>query len=137
MIVGIGLVLPGCSLFLVHGPPPGHEAMAAFECSESKVLPTLDALGAGWSLVGAVRAEDDQPSGDFFDYTLSREENIVASLGLVMILGASAWSGFDKVGDCRDAQAKLRSRLGQAVTPGPGAADGDADSVQWMVPGKR
>jgi hypothetical protein len=37
----------GCSYLLVNGPPSGHEGLDGFSCTESKVIPALDATVAG------------------------------------------------------------------------------------------
>jgi hypothetical protein len=36
--------LSGCSFAFVSGPPPRHEELPAFDCTESRVAPVLDTL---------------------------------------------------------------------------------------------
>lgn len=113
-IVGLALSSTGCSLVFVHGPPSGHESMPAFACTESTVLPVLDAVGTAGSLVAAATARDDDPDEDrgYLVPVLSAQQNVAANLGLAAALGVSAWVGFRRVAACREAQEALRARLG-------------------------
>src|ERR1051325_165807 len=43
----MALMLAGCSLGFVAGPPPEHPQLAAFTCTASKLAPSLDSVVGG------------------------------------------------------------------------------------------
>jgi hypothetical protein len=133
----VRLSLPGlliltstaCSLAFVKGPPDDHQEMEFFQCTESRVLPILDVVGAGTSIIGAATAEDDpglfEEDGQLF--ALSREANIAVNVVLGAAFSASALLGFKRVSACRAATEELRHRL----TVGPPQPTTDA---RWLIP---
>jgi len=113
----LALALPlvsasSCSLVFVHGPPSGYEQMDSFSCTESRVVPVLDIVGAGSSVIGAMTAEDEpglfEEGGSLF--AVDRETQIVGSLLFGAVLTASAIVGFRRVNHCRAAQEELVRR---------------------------
>ena len=58
----VGLMLTGCSLITVKGPPPFHQwerTRGLSDCTESYAMPLFDALvvpGLAWGLVTAANA---------------------------------------------------------------------------------
>ena len=105
LMMAVVAILPGCSLILVDGPPEGHEQVA-FDCTERPVLPVLDLATAGLSVAAATGAEDE-----FF----SKDQNTAINAGFALLLGVSAWTGFQRTSACRAAKADLRARLSEQV----------------------
>ncbi|WP_420617278.1 hypothetical protein [Candidatus Palauibacter sp.] len=106
-VVGSVLLLSGCSLAFVDGPPPGDGPLPRGTCSTSAVAPVLDASGAAmWGLTGglaladALNDEPDPPNSIF-----TNESGGVVSL---LIAGAYAYSavrGFQATSECRERQS--------------------------------
>jgi hypothetical protein len=117
---------PGCSFVLVHGPPAGHERLAAFSCTRSDVLPILDAIAAGTGLfVGAtLLGANTRDAGAW------AAPYVVVGAGFALeglLFGTSAVSGFVKTGHCRAALREQGARAAgagrdpaqRAAPPGP------------------
>jgi hypothetical protein len=111
------LATTGCSFAFVRGPPRGHEEMAEFTCTESKIIPNIDVAGAGLLvLAGAVflvaGAQDEDPDANGWNFISSEEVTRwgAVSLGLSVPIGASAFVGNRRVNDCRDAKRALQER---------------------------
>jgi len=95
----------GCGLVFTKGPPPGHEAMPYFECSENASGPTLDFIMAGLSAlaaVGAVRDVEHRGSGQLVGQSLA-----------AVVWAFSGKSGMDKVHACRAARAAAAAKREQ------------------------
>ena len=106
----------GCSLVLVHGPPAGHESLAAFSCTRNNVAPIVDAVFAGTGLfVGAtlMRAGSSEWTVPY------------AVVGAGMALEGLVWAGsaaygLHKTSRCREALRRLSERrAGAAPVPSP------------------
>ena len=81
----------GCSLAFVDGPPdfiPADQRVPPGSCSIERVLPVLDAVGAGAFLITALTSSD----GDAVRF------GAVIGGGL----GYSSYTGFRRVGRCRE-----------------------------------
>jgi hypothetical protein len=117
----IGVLLASsqaCSLAFVRGPPTGQEELTDFACTDNHLWPALDAIGVVGGLIGAATATDDDPANQpYFSWTFSKEENVAASLGIAVLLGASAGVGLRRVSACQDALSDLRARLGVPIAP--------------------
>ena len=91
-LLGVSLVLTsGCSLAFVDGPPdfiPANEPVPLESCTIERVLPILDAVGAGAFLLTALTSSDGNE----------------VRFGAVLsgALGFSSYTGFRKVGSCRE-----------------------------------
>jgi len=90
LLVGSLVFLSGCSLAFVDGPPdfiPADEPVPPGSCSIERVLPVLDAVGAGASLIVALTSSE----GDAVRF------GTVVSAGL----GFSSYTGFRRVNSCK------------------------------------
>jgi hypothetical protein len=111
LVVPLLGVLPaitgGCGLLLTHGPPEGHEQLDYFACTESSFGPALDAIWAGFTVLGVLIAasEDDESFG-------SPDAGALAAFYLpqAVVWGVSAGVGFNKTAKCRAAKRKLAER---------------------------
>ena len=109
-VLAIAVVLfavSGCGFLLVEGPPRViPENATSVRCTESKTLPTLDAVWAGINLVGAILAASNPDAYE--------DANTIFWVGTswTIFSGFSAKSGFDKAADCREAvdMVALRNR---------------------------
>ena len=54
--MGLALALGGCSFFLVKGPPNEY-VPATVQCTDSDVIPSIDAAGGVFAIAGAVGGE--------------------------------------------------------------------------------
>jgi hypothetical protein len=103
----------GCSFAFVKGPPRGHEEMAGFTCTESRAIPILETIWTSLFVVGGISALADKGEDQgWFEPT--PEQVAAVSFGISVPLGASAFVGFRRVNDCRDAKRALQERLGSA-----------------------
>jgi hypothetical protein len=96
----------GCSYLFVKGPPTGHENLPYFTCTESNLVPALDAIWAGLNGLGAARAA----SAEDGTYVNQDEAMLVGTMWLV-VSGLSSHSGFRKTKSCRTAVQQLTLRL--------------------------
>jgi hypothetical protein len=133
LVTMLPLVLGGCGLLFVEGPPVGHAELPTFTCTDSKVAPTLDVVWGGLLLLNAalVAADSDE------------YENSGAIIGVdiawAALSGVSAASGYKKVGECRAANLALAQRSAAArddVSSGEGHGSGGRqplapDGVEW------
>jgi hypothetical protein len=122
--------LPGCSFAFVHGPPPGHEQLTAFDCSTSNALPVLDALWAGLSAAETVAAATGSP-----EFKSPKTESFIYA-GEAAVAAASAVYGFRKTSECREAQALLMKRAASqpampAFAPAPRVPNAPAPIDPW------
>jgi len=105
-----GLVLTGggCSYVFVDGPPKNHAQLPYFECSSSKAWPVLDVVLAASLGVGA--------SATFVDHGSSSGDTSEAVIAAAeaALFAVSALTGYQRVGECREAKDQLIARLGSA-----------------------
>lgn len=93
------LAFAGCSFLTVNGPnmpPPGEP----IDCTESRVAPFVDITLGTLFLLGGLSAFIDSRSADGRPHA---GEAAAAILAVALVFGASAFVGFTRVGDCRDA----------------------------------
>jgi len=110
----------GCSFVLVHGPPAGHDQLAAFSCTRSNAFPIVDAIAAGTGLfVGGTLLAGGTGNAWTAPYAV-----VGAGFALEgLLFGSSAVSGFVKTGRCRAALRELGAReAGAGRDPAPRAA---------------
>ena len=98
----------GCSYVFVDGPPKNHAQLPYFECSSSKAWPVLDVVLAASLGVGASAAFVDRgsSSGDSSEAVIAAAE--------AALFAISALTGYQRVGECREAKDQLIARLGSA-----------------------
>lgn len=104
-----------CSAVFSTPPPPNHESLPYFTCSDSYALPAVDTLAGVVDTLGGLAAVAADEGGE------------TAGLGaLALILGAvhfaSASHGTTNTNSCREAMAKWAQRMGGGTSIGiPGA----------------
>jgi hypothetical protein len=125
--------LSGCSFAFVTGPPPHHEELPAFDCTESRVVPVLDTLFAALQIASfaAAAGTSDQQWSDTFNGNppFSRGAAVPLYIALAALGTFSAYYGYSKTGDCREALEAARNRargttVGPQSLPSPPAAPG-------------
>lgn len=90
-VVALALASAGCSLAFVDGPPgyvPANQPVPIGACTLDRTLPLVDAIGAGTALVTTLTSSD------------GTEVRISALVGAA--LGFSSYTGFRRVGHCRE-----------------------------------
>ncbi len=90
LLVGSLVLLSGCSLAFVDGPPdyiPADQPAPPGSCTIERIMPILDAVGAGAFLITALTSSE----GDAVRY------GAVLGGGL----GFSSYTGFRRVGSCK------------------------------------
>ena len=91
LLVGALFLSSGCSMVLVNGPPdyiPENQPIPAGACTVERVFPVLDAVGAGAFALTAL--------------TSSNGDHVRFGAALGAGLGFSSYTGFKRVGACRD-----------------------------------
>jgi hypothetical protein len=126
LIGGLGVTallgLQGCGFLISDGPPPGHQNMNYFSCTESDVGPAFDFVWAALNIAGAVIAASDETIQD-------RDQTIAIGAAWGMFSTASGLVGTSKSSDCREAKAQLADRLNRALPPvAAGAGQGPMPS---------
>ena len=121
-----------CGYLFVTGPPPNHERLNFFLCTQSRVMPGIDAL---WT-VGSAGVVISVLSG--WETNVQREQSVGKGTA-VAVYGAwgaatalTAASGFKKVNQCRTATALLMERLSPA--PDAGSATPSLEALAWRPP---
>ena len=92
------VLLSGCSLAMVKGPPdfiPAEEQVPMGSCTVERIFPILDAVGAGAFVITAITSSDGNA--------------VRAGAVLGGALGFSSYTGFRRVGSCKE-----------RMFPGPG-----------------
>jgi hypothetical protein len=114
MVWAMAAWLSGCSFAFVSGPPPHHEQLPAFDCTESRFAPVLDTLFAALEVINfavAAGSTDQQWSDDFNgNPPISRGTAVPLYVALAALGTFSAYYGYSKTGDCREALEAMRNR---------------------------
>jgi hypothetical protein len=129
-IVLVLALLSGCSFVFVSGPPPQHEQLPYFSCTESRVAPVLDTIFAvlqGANLILAASVDDEQWAENYNgDPPISRTSSIPLYAVATLLGVGGAYYGYTRTAACRDAKAQAMGRsnrnFGQPQTwppPGP------------------
>jgi hypothetical protein len=127
MVWVLATCLSGCSFAFVNGPPPHHEQLPAFDCTESRVAPVLDTLFAVLQVANfalAAGSTDQQWSDDFNGKPpFNRGPAVPLYAALAAVGTVSAYYGYSKTGDCREAleAARNRARTHGGTNVGPQA----------------
>lgn len=118
VICAAGLSLPafGCGFVFSHAPPPGHERMEYFTCTESDAGPILDIVWAGLNVAGAVAAAADPDAYE------DPGQIVAVGVGWGVLSTAAAVTGFRKSQRCRLARQQLAERQAQRTLVPAGAA---------------
>lgn len=111
-IVVIGVLvfaITGCGLLFVEGPPRMiPEDAISVRCTESRLLPTLDVVGAGY--IAATPIYLASITDDPFSTEILIPAAIVFSVAGTILYGVSAILGYRKVNSCRDAKDMIEVR---------------------------
>jgi hypothetical protein len=109
----MALMLAGCSLGFVAGPPPEHPQLAAFTCTDSNLAPILDSVVGGLfglTFVAAAGSTDEKWAMDN-PRLGSRTDAAVMYGSLAAIGGISAFYGYYTVHACRAARRAADERV--------------------------
>ncbi len=119
-LVSVVLVLGGCSLLFVQGPPGNHASLPTVDCSYRNTAPVVDTVLAGLAVLDlAIAAGSTEQQWE--DLNLGQKQSTVLTLALVRLAlyGGSAIYGYSKTSSCRQAREAAQRRQGW---PAPGAA---------------
>jgi hypothetical protein len=123
LVLGMVASLSGCSFAFVSGPPPHHEELPAFDCTESRVAPVLDTVFAALQVANLALAASstDQQWSDTFNGNppINRGTAVPLYIALAAVGTFSAYYGYSRTGDCREALEAARNRAQGTVGPQP------------------
>jgi len=132
LLCGLPLTSTACGWIFVNEPPPNHERLNFFTCTQSRVAPGIDLVWTGLVatvILGTLASSEADAQRDFG----------VGKAGVVAIYGPSgvatalsAVSGFKKVNQYRDATALLMERLTRPAEP-PSATP-SLEALVWRPP---
>jgi hypothetical protein len=115
IVLVLALVVGGCSFVFVSGPPPQHEQLPYFSCTESRVAPILDLVFAilqGANFVVAVGSSDQRWADNFDgDPPFERTTAIPLYAAVAALAAGGAYYGFTRTAACRDAKARAMFRM--------------------------
>src|SRR5512132_2406578 len=98
--------LSGCSFLFVKGPPPNHEQLPYFACTESRAGPVLDTLFTllqSANLRLAASSSDHEWKDRFGGSAPIERGNAVPLYVALTALGVGGmYYGFKNTGECRD-----------------------------------
>lgn len=128
LLCAIPLAFTACGRAFVQAPPPNHESMASFTCTNSNTLPMLDAIWGGMNLAAAASAISKSEYDFARDYPdIDRNTAIAGSLAFGVLGVLAARTGSRKVKDCRAALDALSQRQSDA-------ADAVSEEQSWRPP---
>ena len=117
------LIVPlfsACSFLIVEAPPVGYERFNYVPCTQSKVVPTLDAgiaAASTWLAMMAMTSDEfitGLENGDTWlnipGASYSKSGGVLTFLSAGVLTGVSAGMGFKKVRECREAVLEVAAR---------------------------
>ena len=117
------LIVPlfsACSWLIVEAPPVGYERFNYVPCTQSKVVPTLDAgiaAASTWLAMMAMTSDEfitGLENGDTWlnvpGASYSKTGGIMTFLSAAVVTGVSSGMGFGKVKQCREAVLEVAAR---------------------------
>ena len=110
LVAWLALSASGCGLVFVEGPPSNHPSLDYFTCTESKVLPTIDAIGFGLNVWGLGQYFADPDA-----YPNVTSDAVIASVGWSVALALGWVLGEKKVDKCREARLEFAERSREAA----------------------
>ena len=133
-LAAVALFASGCSLLLVEGPPNLAFRMPddPIYCTESSILPAIDAVAAASNVAGAVIVGADN-SGTF----TQDEKNIVIGSGIVWAaIQTYSWhEGRKRIRKCREAKLEwMRARQPEQRPMPPVESDAGPPAVRIQQP---
>ncbi len=109
-----------CSFLIVEAPPVGYERFNYVPCTQSKVVPTLDAgiaAASTWLAMMAMTSDEfvtGLENGDTWlnipGASYSKTGGILTFLSVGVLTGVSSGMGFGKVRQCREAVLEVAAR---------------------------
>ena len=140
MLIGVLVLLPGCSLAFVDGPPPNlpdtYNPLVS-PCTTSKLVPILDMGGAvayGLALATVLSLTEEQVRDE---YNVGRTSLLVTTGLMGLLFSTSSHGGFGKVKECRNALSTMTPTLtpsGTSLGPPHTATSSWAASGQGLGP---
>jgi hypothetical protein len=121
-----------CGYLFVNGPPPNHERLNFFTCTQSRAAPGIDAVWTGGVaiIIVSVLVSSDAEVETSFGNSKGAVVAIYGPWGAATAL--SAVSGFKKVNQCRNATALLMERLSRP--PDTPSATPSLGALGWRPP---
>jgi hypothetical protein len=117
------LIVPlfsACSWLIVEAPPAGYERFNYVPCTQSKVVPTIDAGVAAvsiWLSLMAMTSDEFvnglESGGTWLNVpgaSYSKTGGIMTFLSAAVVTGVSSGMGFGKVKQCREAVLEVAAR---------------------------
>ncbi len=130
LLCALPLTSTACGWIFVNAPPPNHERLNFFTCTQSRAAPGIDIV---WTGLMAITTVAVLASSDFEAETdLSKGAGVAIYGGWGAITGLSAVSGFKKVDQCRAATALLMERL--SGTPDTPSSTPSLEALGWRPP---
>jgi hypothetical protein len=128
-----------CSYAFVDGPPTAHRQMNYFTCTTSNTLPTTDVVLGGLLAADAIAIGTTAASQSEQGVKLS---GVLFSAGMAALFAASAYSGYGKTSECREATSELQARMSRLQLQSsmgfgggpPGAAQLPPARDPWLAP---
>jgi hypothetical protein len=123
LVLALALSVGGCSFVFVSGPPPQHEQLPYFSCTESRVAPILDLVFGilqGANFLFAAGSSDERWAENFDgDPPIQRTTAIPIYAAVALLSAGGAYYGFTRTAACRDAKARamLRTHNGNFGQP--------------------
>jgi hypothetical protein len=117
------LIVPlfsACSFLIVEAPPVGYERFNYVPCTQSKVVPTIDAgiaAASAWLSMMVMTSDEfvtGLENGDTWlnipGASYSKSGGVLTFLSAGVLTGVSAGMGFKKVRECREAVLEVAAR---------------------------
>jgi hypothetical protein len=123
LALSFSLPLSACSFVFVSGPPPQHEQLPYFSCTESRVAPVLDVIFAvlqGANFLLAATQSDEAWAENFDGDPPLERGTAIPVYGIATLLAAGgAYYGFSRTAACRDARTRalIRTQRGNFGQP--------------------
>jgi hypothetical protein len=142
MVVAVVVVLSGCSFMFVSGPPPNHEQLPSFSCSESRAAPVVDTILAALQVLNLATAagNTDEEWNNRFNGNppISRDTAVPLYVATTVLTTVSAYYGYKNTGECRAAKEQAAARYMQYAPPPyapPGSPYAPASPSPYAPPG--
>jgi hypothetical protein len=128
LILGFApFVCGACGLLFTHGPPPGHERLTSFTCTESATGPILDIVWGSLNFIGALAIAGNP------DQYNNPDQATASGLVWAAVSAISAGVGFDRVHKCLAAKRQLAERQARAPSAPGGAPRVEGVDIQMVV----
>ena len=126
------LTLTACGWLFVNGPPPNHERLNFFTCTQSRLAPGIDLVWTGITAIAVVGVLSSSNAEIERDLGLSKGAAAGVYAGWGALTAVSGVSGLKKVSECRNATALLLERLSRP--PDTPSATPSLGALGWRPP---